>query len=170
MPLQRYTTDCYSIVAAVLNKYYSFTNPFGTEWTIWYLRESYTAILCANLPLIYPLIQRVFKLRNWNSNSYNNEDTYRLDSQPHGTSSQPTWTRSRPKPAHRGMRDTVRRANNQEIMDYSIDDDRGEGPHFITSAIDMGDTRSQTSAGLDTPVSWRSDDSKKGFADPYHAV
>lgn len=23
------------IVAAALNKYYSFTHPFGTEWTIW---------------------------------------------------------------------------------------------------------------------------------------
>lgn len=58
------------IVAAVLNKYYSFTSPFGSEWTIWYLRESYTAILCANLPLIYPLLQRIFKLKNWSHNSY----------------------------------------------------------------------------------------------------
>ncbi|KAF2647354.1 hypothetical protein K491DRAFT_614704 [Lophiostoma macrostomum CBS 122681] len=60
----------FTIVAAVLNKYYSFTSPFGSEWTIWYLRESYTAILCANLPLIYPLLQRIFKLKNWSHNSY----------------------------------------------------------------------------------------------------
>jgi hypothetical protein len=58
------------IVAAVLNKYYSFTSPFGSEWTIWYLRESYTAILCANLPLTYPLLQRIFKLKNWSHHSY----------------------------------------------------------------------------------------------------
>lgn len=57
-------------MAAVLNKYYSFTHPFGLEWTVWYLRESYTAFLCANLPLTYPLIQRVFRLRNWSHNSY----------------------------------------------------------------------------------------------------
>lgn len=37
---------------------------------MWYLRESYTAFLCANLPLTYPLVQRVFKLRSWSQNSY----------------------------------------------------------------------------------------------------
>ncbi|KAK7177289.1 hypothetical protein PSPO01_16665 [Paraphaeosphaeria sporulosa] len=58
------------IVAAVLNKYYSFTYPFGLEWTAWYLRESYTAFLCANLPLTYPLVQRIFRLRSWPHNSY----------------------------------------------------------------------------------------------------
>ncbi|PSN69575.1 hypothetical protein BS50DRAFT_457207, partial [Corynespora cassiicola Philippines] len=60
----------FTIAAAIMNKYYSFRNPFGTEWTIWYLRESFTAILCANLPLTYPLVQRVFKLRNWSAQSY----------------------------------------------------------------------------------------------------
>jgi hypothetical protein len=170
VPSCSYHANHCSIVAAVLNKYYSFTNPFGNEWTIWYLRESYTAILCANLPLIYPLIQRIFKLRNWNSNSYNNEDTYRLDSHPQRVSGQPIWTRPRPQPAHRGMRDTIRRTNSQEIVGYSVDDEREEGPHFITSAIDMNGIRSPTSAGPDTPMSWRSDDSKKEFVDPYHAI
>ncbi|KAF2439005.1 hypothetical protein P171DRAFT_490457 [Karstenula rhodostoma CBS 690.94] len=60
----------FNIVAAVLNKYYSFTHPFGVEWTAWYLRESYTAFLCANLPLTYPLVQRIFKLKNWSHHSY----------------------------------------------------------------------------------------------------
>ncbi|KAF2266077.1 hypothetical protein CC78DRAFT_164723 [Lojkania enalia] len=61
----------FTIIAATLNKYYSFTHPFGQEWTIWYLRESYTAILCANLPLIWPILQRIFKLNNWSQRSYN---------------------------------------------------------------------------------------------------
>ncbi|KAF2739352.1 hypothetical protein EJ04DRAFT_357927 [Polyplosphaeria fusca] len=60
----------FTIVAAALNKYYSFTNPFGQEWTIWYLRESYTAILCANLPLTWPVLQRIFNLSSWSHNSY----------------------------------------------------------------------------------------------------
>ncbi|KAF2488307.1 hypothetical protein BU16DRAFT_230397 [Lophium mytilinum] len=60
----------FTIVAAALNKYYSFTHPFAPDWTIWYLRESYTAILCANLPLTWQLLQRIFNLRNWSSNSY----------------------------------------------------------------------------------------------------
>ncbi|ORY19430.1 hypothetical protein BCR34DRAFT_620916 [Clohesyomyces aquaticus] len=60
----------FTIIAAALNKYYSFTHPFGIEWTIWYLRESYTAILCANLPLTWPVLQRIFNLNNWSHNSY----------------------------------------------------------------------------------------------------
>jgi hypothetical protein len=68
------------------------------------------------------------------------------------------------------MRDTIRRTNSQEIVGYSVDDEREEGPHFITSAIDMNGIRSPTSAGPDTPMSWRSDDSKKEFVDPYHAI
>ncbi|KAF1962272.1 hypothetical protein CC80DRAFT_487777 [Byssothecium circinans] len=65
-----FAIGAFNVVAAVLNKYYSFSNPFGSEWPEWYLRESYTALLCANLPLTYPLIQRIFKLRNWSHNSY----------------------------------------------------------------------------------------------------
>jgi hypothetical protein len=37
---------------------------------MWYLREAYTAFLCANLPLTYPLIQRIFRLKSWSHNSY----------------------------------------------------------------------------------------------------
>jgi hypothetical protein len=72
------------MAAAALNKYYSFTNPFGVEWTIWYLRESYTAILCANLPLTWPLLQRIFKLKNWSQNSYSNNRYYGAHSRPGG--------------------------------------------------------------------------------------
>jgi hypothetical protein len=50
------------ILAAVLNKYYSFTHPFGSQWTYWYVRESSTAILVANLPFLWTLLRRMFKL------------------------------------------------------------------------------------------------------------
>lgn len=73
------------MAAAALNKYYSFTNPFGVEWTIWYLRESYTALLCANLPLTWPLLQRIFKLKNWSQNSYGTNRYYGAHSRPGGT-------------------------------------------------------------------------------------
>lgn len=52
------------ILAAILNKYYSFTRPFGAEWTFWYVRESSTAILVANLPFLWTLIRRVFNVRS----------------------------------------------------------------------------------------------------------
>jgi hypothetical protein len=146
-----------SIVAAVLNKYYSFTNPFGLQWTIWYLRESYTAILCANLPLCYPLIQRVFKLRNWSSGTYSTGATYRLDSVSERTArptSQHIWTRAKPKPAYRSFRGMVSRRESEDIAGQDMSDPRADGSQFITSAIGMEDMRSPTSAGLDTPTGW----------------
>lgn len=50
------------ILSAVLNKYYSFTQPFGSLWTFWYVRESSTALLVANLPFLWTLLRRVFHL------------------------------------------------------------------------------------------------------------
>ena len=41
------------ILAAVLNKIYSFTDPFGDMWPYWYVREASTALLVANLPFIW---------------------------------------------------------------------------------------------------------------------
>lgn len=47
------------ILAAVLNKVYSFSDPFGSLWTYWYVRESSTALLVANLPFVWALWKRV---------------------------------------------------------------------------------------------------------------
>ncbi|KAK4988687.1 hypothetical protein LTR50_003766 [Elasticomyces elasticus] len=57
------------LVAAVLNKYYSFTEPFGDAWTFWYVRESSTAVLVANVPFIWTLLRRIFKLRSLDGTS-----------------------------------------------------------------------------------------------------
>ncbi|KAF2831326.1 hypothetical protein CC86DRAFT_390949 [Ophiobolus disseminans] len=159
----------FTIVAAVLNKYYSFTNPFGTQWTIWYLRESYTAILCANLPLIYPLIQKVFRLQNWNPTSYT-ADANRLHRGPTAQSAQPIYAGSRPQPAHRSVRGTMRRTESQEIMGYSADEEGEHGPHFITSAIDMDDLKSPTNSSMDSPAGWKQREDMKKETDPYHVV
>ena len=146
----------------MLNKYYSFRNPFGQEWTIWYLRESYTAILCANLPLIYPLIQRVFGLRNWSSG---NTAEYHGQSEHRFTPPANSTLHSRPTPAHRGLHGTVRRTESEEIMGYDFNDDYGNQSPFITSAIDLDELR--------TPVkvsSERSEDDRKRGSDSYHGV
>ncbi|KAB2573140.1 hypothetical protein BFW01_g4967 [Lasiodiplodia theobromae] len=53
------------ILASILNKYYSFTNPFGGLWTYWYTRESSTSLLVANLPYTWTLLRRLFNLRSF---------------------------------------------------------------------------------------------------------
>jgi hypothetical protein len=97
------------IVAAALNKYYSFTHPFGTEWTEWYLRESYTAMLCANLPLAYPLVQRIFNLSNWSVHSYDGHYPSGSHSHPRTTmrSGLRTHRKSTVPHAHGGISKTV---------------------------------------------------------------
>ena len=49
----------FTIIAAILNKVYSFSQPFGSLWTYWYVRESSTALLVANLPFVWTFWRRV---------------------------------------------------------------------------------------------------------------
>lgn len=157
-------------MAAVLNKYYSFKNPFGLEWTIWYLRESYTAILCANLPLIYPLIQRMFRLRNWSSHSGSIDGRYQQDSQ------RAMCQDPKLPPAHTKSKGTVRRTDDLDLMGNEYYSSRDDGPHFITSAIDLEDLRSPATPGVRSSVAssatsadWRPGENNVPGADPYHA-
>lgn len=48
-----FSLGVFVILAAILNKVYSFTMPFGAMWTYWYVRESSTALLVANLPFVW---------------------------------------------------------------------------------------------------------------------
>ncbi|KAF7558830.1 hypothetical protein G7046_g5329 [Stylonectria norvegica] len=62
----------FTILSAILNKFYSFKEPFGTNWTFWYIRESSTALITTNLPYIWTLLRRVFNLRSFNGSSHKN--------------------------------------------------------------------------------------------------
>ncbi|KAF1345409.1 hypothetical protein BDV97DRAFT_47480 [Delphinella strobiligena] len=66
------------ILCAILNKYYSFTDPFGSEWTFWYVRESSTALLTANLPFMWSLIRRIFPFKALETTTANTYATTRL--------------------------------------------------------------------------------------------
>ncbi|KAH6888166.1 hypothetical protein B0T10DRAFT_489692 [Thelonectria olida] len=57
-----FALGAFSILAAILSKYYSLGDPYGDEWIYWYIREVSTAIITANLPLTWTLLQRVFRL------------------------------------------------------------------------------------------------------------
>ncbi|TKX20417.1 hypothetical protein C1H76_7227 [Elsinoe australis] len=62
-----FSVGLFSMLAAILNKYYSFTNPFGVRWTEWYCHEGSTNMLVANLPFVYTLLRRVFNLKSLDS-------------------------------------------------------------------------------------------------------
>ncbi|KAF1833024.1 hypothetical protein BDW02DRAFT_399452 [Decorospora gaudefroyi] len=164
----------FTIVAAVLNKYYSFTHPFGTEWTIWYLRESYTAILCANLPLTYPLIQRVFGLRNWSSHNYSVHSPYGSIPRSHSFSHAAAHSSERRIPPHipRGFREIFRRTESNEDLNGGLgrQKDDNDDPQFITAAIEMDDTKSGRGSNLDRSPSWRTTEESTRAPDACYVV
>ena len=169
----------FTIVAAALNKYYSFSHPFGTEWTIWYLRESYTAILCANLPLTYPLIQRIFHLRNWSSNTYDSPRPYvvstnRAPLSSHNSAANWPAPRTQPLPLPRGFRDVFRRTESQEDINGGLGKQKEDrDPEFITSAIEMDDAESHRVSNISGPDSSRNSrsmDERNKTPDKFHPV
>jgi hypothetical protein len=48
------------VLAAILNKYYNFSNPNTTLYMLWYIREASTAVYVANLPMMWPLFRKCF--------------------------------------------------------------------------------------------------------------
>lgn len=52
----------FTIGAAIANKYYSFTQPYSTEWTNWYIRESSTALIVANVPFLWTTMVFFFRM------------------------------------------------------------------------------------------------------------
>jgi hypothetical protein len=66
-----FAVGIFTMVCAILSKTYSFIDPFSNNWTYWYVRESSTAIICANLPPTWPLIRKVFAIKSPNSTKAN---------------------------------------------------------------------------------------------------
>lgn len=54
-----FSLGIFTVLAAILNKVYSFTDPFGSQWTYWYIRESSTALIVANLPFVWTLWRKL---------------------------------------------------------------------------------------------------------------
>ncbi|KAF4769251.1 hypothetical protein HAV15_008397 [Penicillium sp. str.  len=53
----------FTIIAAILNKYFNFASPFTTVYQIWYIREASTAIFVANMMCWWPLLRKLFGVR-----------------------------------------------------------------------------------------------------------
>jgi hypothetical protein len=96
--------------------------------------------LCANLPLTYPLIQRVFHLKNWSAQAYSADGEYREDSE-QAPSSRNIWSGTKPRPAQRNLDAGVRCPESLEVADHGIERQEHQDPQFITSVIDMEDAR-----------------------------
>lgn len=74
-PIRRLILFCvmslgiFTIIAAILNKYFNFASPYTTTYQIWYIREASTAIYVANIICWWPLLRKLFGLKAFQYNS-----------------------------------------------------------------------------------------------------
>lgn len=57
-----FSLGIFVVAASVINSYSSFSKPYGSNWMFWYIRESSTAILVANLPYTWTILRDIFEL------------------------------------------------------------------------------------------------------------
>jgi hypothetical protein len=76
LPLKRKLILCgifslgiFVIVASILNSYHSFRYPYRQTWTSWYVRESSTAILVANLPFTWTALRQIYDVGDFDAES-----------------------------------------------------------------------------------------------------
>ncbi|KAK5788809.1 hypothetical protein VI817_009767 [Penicillium citrinum] len=86
----------FTIVAAILNKYFNFASPLTTTYQIWYIREASTAIYVANLMCWWPLLRKIFGLKAFSYNSKNRGRPGQAGNQHKDGSGYSEGSRSRP--------------------------------------------------------------------------
>lgn len=116
-----FSLGIFVLVAAVLNKYYSFAHPYGTQWTYWYIRESSTAMIVANLPFVWTLLRRVFKLQAFDGEATQRTVPYHSSRSARGRhiKTDPRHSRTIPKSdVHRGSNKS---GSNHDSHNSSVD-------------------------------------------------
>ncbi|KAI1305113.1 hypothetical protein F5Y03DRAFT_164414 [Xylaria venustula] len=66
----------FTIGAAIANKYYSFHEPFGSSWTYWYIRESSTALIVANIPFLWTAVRFALRLTSTHGGTASRSDAH----------------------------------------------------------------------------------------------
>ncbi|KAL6707284.1 hypothetical protein ACN47E_004272 [Coniothyrium glycines] len=63
-----FSLGIFVVAASIMNSYSSFSNPYHPTWMFWYIRESSTAILVANLPFTWTILRNLFELGDFDEN------------------------------------------------------------------------------------------------------
>ncbi|KKY16758.1 putative family decarboxylase [Diplodia seriata] len=163
LPLKRKIILCgvfglgtFSILSAILNKFYSFTEPFGSAWVFWYVRESSTAILTANIPFTWTLLQRTFNIGSFAGSSRGrSRTTYHQFNHSHSTKNA-TISRKAHRPDDLEGNDSQEQIVPLEIWQNvqlsvqtsaAVDDKKPNATVTETGAESINDAKSDTSNG-----------------------
>ncbi|KAJ5243458.1 uncharacterized protein N7469_001785 [Penicillium citrinum] len=91
----------FTIIAAILNKYFNFASPLTTVYQIWYIREASTAIFVANMMCWWPLLRKIFGMKAFqyistpHRSSRRTDKGYNTRSKTAGSHSRPSFSFSR---------------------------------------------------------------------------
>jgi hypothetical protein len=64
-----FSLGVFVIIASIMNSYFSFRDPYKQSWIYWYIRETSTAILVANLPYTWQILRELFDLGTFDESS-----------------------------------------------------------------------------------------------------
>ena len=111
----------FTIIAAILNKYFNFASPLTTTYQIWYIREASTAIYVANLMCWWPLLRKIFGLTafSYNSNRGRRANDQNKDSGYSGSESQSRPSFSLPQTLERFKPPCRKNAKNAPLARHS---------------------------------------------------
>jgi hypothetical protein len=135
-----FSLGIFVILAAVLNKYYSFAHPFGSQWTYWYIRESSTAMIVANLPFTWTLLRRMFKLQAFDGEGTQRTVPYHSSRSARGRHKNTSPRHSRTMPKTNMHQGSNKSGSNQDSHNSSIDMkhiSRQQSPPHDMSFADM---------------------------------
>ena len=125
-----FSVGIFVILSAILNKYYSFTYPYGAEWTFWYTREISTAVLVTNIPHCWALLRRFFNLRSFLSGGTHNTASRSASVAPRDTPGSPRERSQRSSMQNAGHTNRAAMADNRWHP-------RTDSQEFITVPLNM---------------------------------
>ncbi|RPB10363.1 hypothetical protein P167DRAFT_537565 [Morchella conica CCBAS932] len=125
-----FSCGVFVILAACLNKYYNFSNPFTTIYMLWYIRESSTAIYVSNLPMLWPLFRRLFNVGKFADHSSGQKYAH--------SDGEPLSVLSRKKPGT-GTRDTMSFAGSEERINKGAEEGVLEIEQRFSFSIEKGE-------------------------------
>ncbi|EAW11018.1 putative UbiD family decarboxylase [Aspergillus clavatus NRRL 1] len=65
-----FSLGIFVILCSILSKYYSLSQPYGSRWVDWYVREAATAVVVTNMPQTWTLCRRLFNWKSFAHTSY----------------------------------------------------------------------------------------------------
>ncbi|XP_014562127.1 hypothetical protein COCVIDRAFT_85008 [Bipolaris victoriae FI3] len=109
-----FSLGLFVVIASIANAYSSFTHPYKATWISWYVRESSTAILVANLPFTWNVVREFFEVGQFDASpppawTYHSSRTARgrtttqLLNQQMGTTNRTYATSTNPSRTRRSM-------------------------------------------------------------------